>query len=128
MSKSTCCKISGVIQYHNYPCPVLLYWPISSSIITHILRGRRGCDRMVVGYTTTCTIMPIITKVVSSKPVHGEVYSMQHYAIKFVSYLRQVGGIHQVQLNKSAVVRSNNGLARKQNCKLIKKNHHLKED
>jgi ethanolamine utilization cobalamin adenosyltransferase len=29
----------------------------------------------------------IITKVASSKPVHGEVYSIQHYVIKFVSNL-----------------------------------------
>jgi hypothetical protein len=27
---------------------------------------------------------PIITKVVSLNPAHGEVYSMQHYVIKFV--------------------------------------------
>jgi len=31
-------------------------------------------------------------KVVSSNPVHGEVYSIQHYVIKFVSDLRQVVG------------------------------------
>jgi hypothetical protein len=31
-------------------------------------------------------------KVVSSNPVHGEVYSIQHYVVKFVSYLRQVVG------------------------------------
>ena len=35
--------------------------------------------------------VPIITKVVSSIPVHGEVYSIQHYMIKFVSDLQQVG-------------------------------------
>jgi hypothetical protein len=40
--------------------------------------------------------VPITTKVVSSNPVHGEVYSIQHYVIKFVSDLRQVGGfLHQ---------------------------------
>ena len=33
----------------------------------------------------------ITTQVVSSNPVHGDVYSMQHYVIKFVSDLRQVG-------------------------------------
>jgi len=38
--------------------------------------------------------VPITTKVVSSNPVHGEVYSIQHYVIKFVSDLRQVGGFH----------------------------------
>ena len=36
--------------------------------------------------------VPITTKVVSSNLVHGEVYSIQHYVIKFVSDLRQVCG------------------------------------
>jgi hypothetical protein len=31
--------------------------------------------------------VPIPTKVVSLNPVHGEVYSIQHYVIKFVSDL-----------------------------------------
>jgi len=35
--------------------------------------------------------VPITTKILSSNPVHGEVYSIQHYLIKFVSHLRQVG-------------------------------------
>jgi hypothetical protein len=30
----------------------------------------------------------IITKVMSSNPVHGELYSIYHYVIKFVSDLR----------------------------------------
>jgi hypothetical protein len=34
---------------------------------------------MVVGFTTTCAI-------------HAEVYSIQHYVIKFVSDFRQVSG------------------------------------
>jgi hypothetical protein len=29
--------------------------------------------------------VPITTNIVSSNPVHGEVYSIQHYVIKFVS-------------------------------------------
>jgi methylthioribose-1-phosphate isomerase len=36
--------------------------------------------------------LPITTKVVSLNPVHGEVYSIQHYVIKFASDLLQVGG------------------------------------
>ena len=36
--------------------------------------------------------VPITTNVVSSNPVNGDVYSMQHYVIKFVSDLPQVGG------------------------------------
>jgi len=31
--------------------------------------------------------VPITTKVVSLNPVHGEVYLIQHYVIKFVSDL-----------------------------------------
>ena len=33
---------------------------------------------------------PITTTVVSSNPVHGEVYSIQHYVIKYSSDLQQV--------------------------------------
>jgi hypothetical protein len=40
--------------------------------------------------------VPITNKVVSSNPVHGEVYSIQHYVIKFVIDLRQVGGFLRV--------------------------------
>ena len=36
--------------------------------------------------------VPVTTNVVSSNPVHGEVYSIHHYVINFVSDLRQVGG------------------------------------
>ena len=34
----------------------------------------------------------ITTKVVNSNPAHGEVYSIQHYVIKFVCDLRKDGG------------------------------------
>ena len=40
--------------------------------------------------------VPINFKVVSLNPAHGEVYSIQHYVIKFVSDLQQVCGfLHQ---------------------------------
>jgi hypothetical protein len=38
----------------------------------------------------------ITTKVVSLNSAHGEVYKIQHYVIKFVSDLRQVGGFLRV--------------------------------
>ena len=41
-------------------------------------------------------LVSITTKVVSSNPVHGEVYSIQHYVIEFVSDLRQVRGFLRV--------------------------------
>jgi hypothetical protein len=36
--------------------------------------------------------VPITTNVVSSNPVNGEVYLIEHYVIMFDSDLRQVGG------------------------------------
>ena len=35
----------------------------------------------------------ITTKVVSSNPIHGTVYSKQHYVINYVSDLWQVDGV-----------------------------------
>jgi hypothetical protein len=40
--------------------------------------------------------VPITTEVVSSNPVHGEEYSIQHYVIKIISDLQQVGGFLRV--------------------------------
>jgi hypothetical protein len=37
-------------------------------------------------------LVPLTTNVASSNPAHGDVYSIQHYVIKFVSDLRQVSG------------------------------------
>jgi len=51
---------------------------------------------MVVGFKTTYAIGAITTNVVSSNLVHSEVYLIQHYVIKFVSDLRQVGGFLQI--------------------------------
>ena len=36
--------------------------------------------------------MTITTEIMSSNPAHGEVYSIQHYVIKFVSEMQQLGG------------------------------------
>ena len=63
-----------------------------STILPFTHTGHRGRDRMVVRFTTICAISAYHTKVVSLNPIHGEVYSLQHYMIKFVSDLRQVGG------------------------------------
>jgi len=43
---------------------------------------------MVVRITT---VYAIITEVVSSNHAHGEVYSVQHYAIQFINDLRWLG-------------------------------------
>jgi len=40
--------------------------------------------------------VPITTKVVSSNPTHGDVFSIQFYVIKLISDLWQVSGfLHQ---------------------------------
>jgi hypothetical protein len=52
------------------------------------------CDRMIVGFTTTCAISATTNR--SLNPAYGKVYSIQHYVIKFVSDLRQVSGFLQV--------------------------------
>jgi hypothetical protein len=46
--------------------------------------------RMVLEFTITCgcAISAYQPKVRVRNPVHGELYSIQHYAIKFVSNLR----------------------------------------
>ena len=58
--------------------------------------GRHGRDRMGVGFTTTCATVHITTKVVSSNLLHGEMYSIQHYVMQFVSDLRQVSDFLRV--------------------------------
>ena len=57
-------------------------------------RGCRNC--MVVGFKTTyIQSVPITINVVSSNPTQCEVYSIQHYAKKFVcEYLADVHDIH----------------------------------
>ena len=63
-----------------------------------ILRDHRGHGRdcMVVGFTTTYAISVYHHYSCEYEPVHGKVFSMQHYVIKFVSDLRQVDGFLMV--------------------------------
>ena len=44
---------------------------------------------MVVGFRLSIQSVAFTIKVVSSNLTHGEVYSIQHYVLKFVSDLRQ---------------------------------------
>ena len=46
----------------------------------------------------------ITTKIASSNPAHGEVYSIQHYMIKVSSDLRQVGGLLWVLRFRSPIL------------------------
>ena len=53
--------------------------------------GHRGRDRMVVGFTTKYAISAYHHLSYELEYRSGEVYSIKHYVIKFVSDLRQVG-------------------------------------
>ena len=53
---------------------------------------RASCLPFLLYVLTFFNHLSIATKAVSSNPVPCEVYSIQRYAIKFVSDLRQVGG------------------------------------
>ena len=61
---------------------------------TNILRGRRARDRMVVGFTSTYTIGACHHWCCGFDCRSGR--GVQHYVIKFVSDLRQVGGFFRI--------------------------------
>ena len=50
-----------------------------------------GRDRMVVGFTTIYAISAYHHLRCEFAPCSGEMYSIQHYVIKFVSDSRQIG-------------------------------------
>ena len=58
--------------------------------ILYLTHTSHGSDRMVVVFKLPVQSVPITTKVVSLNPVHGEVYLIQYYVIKFVTDFRQI--------------------------------------
>jgi hypothetical protein len=74
-------------------------------LICRHCRGCRGRDRMVVGLDLRLPMhsVPITTKVVSSNPAHGEMYSIQHHVIKFAGDLWQIYGFLRVVRLPSAI-------------------------
>ena len=76
-------------QRETLLCYIYLIWKL-----LFLDRGHRGHDRMVVGFTTTYAISAYhhLCCEFESRSRRG----VQHYAIKFVSDLRQIGGFLQV--------------------------------
>ena len=69
-----------------------VYTTGSSAYRFNIYEKCRGCDRMVVGFTTTYASSAYHHYTnVEFESRSSEVYSIQLYVIKFVSDLRQVG-------------------------------------
>ena len=62
--------------------------------INLLVGGRRGCDRMVIGFTSTYAISVYHHWCCEFKSRSGR--GAQHYVIKFVSDLRQVGSFLRV--------------------------------
>ena len=58
--------------------------------------GRRGRDRMVVGAITTYAVNAYHHFHCEFETCSDEVFLIQHYVIKFVSDMRQVGGFLRV--------------------------------
>jgi hypothetical protein len=80
------CYIHGIFR---------VQWPEVVCFVD-LFRSRRGHVHMVVGFTTTYAINAYHHKCCEFESHSGEVYSVQHYVIKFVSNLWQNNGFLRV--------------------------------
>jgi hypothetical protein len=84
------------VVYSIYICfDILSFVVVTLSTFSdaYVIKGHRGRDRMVVGFTLLpMQSVSITTNVASLIPTNGEMYWIQYYVIKFISDLRQVGG------------------------------------
>ena len=88
-----------LLSNRNRNDAIPIWWHYTKSkihFVQNLLGVRRGHDHMVVGFTTTCAISAYHHKRCEFESRSDEVYSIQHYVIKFVSYLRQVRGFLRV--------------------------------
>ena len=101
---NNCILVNTVLIFkHGFHAPcnqyihlLQLYWLNTNFSTSFKISQMRGhCGRMLDSQLPVQSV-PISTKVVSSNPVHYEVYSIQHYVIKFVSDLWQVVRFLQV--------------------------------
>jgi hypothetical protein len=67
-----------------------LNYEVNLLSLTFLSRDRRGRDRMVVGFTTIYAISAYHHWCCEFESRLGEVYSIQHYVLKYVSDLRQI--------------------------------------
>jgi hypothetical protein len=81
--------ISMLYLYH-------VYLRCFYKVLSYRKRGSHGRDCKSMVIQLPMQPVPITTKVVNSIPAHCEVYSIQHYVIKFVSDLQWVSGFLQV--------------------------------
>jgi len=79
-----------LLEYHNKTAFNTINPTITNHIFFKISKSK------IIAHCTLLVLYDNITKVVSSNLVHGKVYSIQHYVIKFVSDLQQVCGFFRV--------------------------------
>jgi hypothetical protein len=96
------------LTYYEYPFDIFKLFLRHVGFISLFDR-----DRMAVAFINTCGNSAIITKV-SWNPAHGEVYSIQHDVIKYVSELLQV-----VVFLKGTPVSSTNKIHRHDIAKIL---------
>jgi hypothetical protein len=90
---------------HKYCCCIYFRWcqfswldrnklrcSLTFELVVLVHANDSSCYLYLMGFQLPVQSVPITTNVVNSNPVHGEVYSIQHYVIKFVRELRQVCG------------------------------------
>ena len=83
--------------FHSFTYCKVYRWYDLMLFETHIwIGGRRGSDRMVAGFITTCAISVCHHYGCEFESCSGEVYSIQHYVITFVSDMRKIGGFFLV--------------------------------
>jgi hypothetical protein len=91
--------LTTCLLHQHYKCHYHTYIYVDTLILqwaTH-QKSAKIHDQVLIVLGWLCLQLhmqsvPITTKVVSSNPAHGEVCLIQHYVIKFVSDLWQVGG------------------------------------
>ena len=93
-----CLFFSDTVMIKRYYTEILsknycLYMSNSNYIIL-FERGRRGRDRLEVGFTTTCVISAYYHLSCEFEPLSRQI---QHYVIRFVSDLQKVGDFLQVE-------------------------------
>jgi hypothetical protein len=87
--------ISSLFPYFNFSVSIFIQSRESNSlrrIPIHIHWMGASWSYGSSIYNCLCNQCLSTTNVVSSNPAHSELFSIQHYVIKFVSDLRQVGG------------------------------------
>jgi hypothetical protein len=95
LSKINAIKFGLKINLINLSTITNFIYVIALNIFLNNIKTEVTCFSLRKDYSSDWS-MPITTKVASSNPIHDKAYWIQHYVIKFVSDLRQVGGFLRV--------------------------------